>query len=41
MIYTQPNSADSIITFKPHYDNFIGGESVKPKNGEYFDNISP
>lgn len=41
MIYTQPNSADSIITFKPHYDNFIGGEWVKPRNGEYFDNTSP
>ena len=41
MIYAQPGTDDSIITFKPHYDNFIGGEWVKPINGEYFDNISP
>ena len=28
-------------TFKPHYDNFIGGEFVAPVSGEYFDNVSP
>lgn len=27
--------------FKPHYDNFIGGEFVPPVKGGYFDNISP
>lgn len=27
--------------FKPHYDNFIGGQFVAPVKGEYFDNISP
>ncbi len=27
--------------FKESYDNFIGGESVAPIKGEYFDNISP
>jgi aldehyde dehydrogenase len=26
---------------KSQYENFIGGEFVKPKSGEYFDNISP
>lgn len=26
---------------KSQYDNFIGGKFVKPKSGEYFDNISP
>ena len=41
MIYPQPNSADSVVKFKTHYDNFIGGEWVKPQSGEYFDNISP
>jgi aldehyde dehydrogenase len=29
------------ISFKPKYDNFIGGEFVAPVNGAYFDNISP
>ena len=28
-------------TFKAQYEHFIGGEWVKPANGEYFDNISP
>jgi aldehyde dehydrogenase len=28
-------------TFKPHYDNFIGGKFVAPLSGEYFDNVSP
>jgi aldehyde dehydrogenase len=27
--------------FKEQYENFIGGEWVAPKGGEYFDNISP
>lgn len=28
-------------TFKPRYDNFIGGQFVAPVNGVYFDNVSP
>ncbi|RZL31758.1 MAG: aldehyde dehydrogenase family protein, partial [Pedobacter sp.] len=28
-------------SFKPHYDNFIGGKFVPPVKGVYFDNISP
>jgi len=27
--------------FKPHYNNFIGGQWVAPVGGAYFDNISP
>ncbi|MEH6531955.1 MAG: aldehyde dehydrogenase family protein [Photobacterium frigidiphilum] len=41
MIYAQPGTDNSVITFKSHYDNYIGGEWVKPVSGEYFDNISP
>ena len=26
---------------KPRYENFIGGEFVKPKKGKYFENVSP
>lgn len=29
------------VTFKPQYDNFIGGKWTAPVKGEYFDNISP
>ncbi|RXJ89779.1 aldehyde dehydrogenase [Arcobacter sp. CECT 8983] len=34
MVYEKPK-------FKKQYENFIGGEWVAPKSGEYFDNISP
>ncbi|MBR9830357.1 MAG: aldehyde dehydrogenase [Oceanospirillales bacterium] len=41
MIYAQPGQADSIVTLKPRYGNFIGGEWIAPVKGEYFQNISP
>ncbi|KJF97833.1 acetaldehyde dehydrogenase ExaC [Photobacterium leiognathi] len=41
MIYAQPGSKNSIVDFKSHYDNYIGGKWVKPLNGDYFDNTSP
>jgi aldehyde dehydrogenase len=31
----------SSVKLRPTYDNFIGGEWVKPVAGQYFDNISP
>lgn len=34
-------SVASKPSFKPRYDNFIGGKFVPPVNGEYFDNVSP
>ena len=34
MIYEQPK-------FRAQYQNFIGGEWVAPKSGQYFDKISP
>ncbi len=41
MIYSNPGSPDSKVTFKSRYENFIGGEWVKPANGEYFMNTTP
>nr|WP_067290321.1 aldehyde dehydrogenase family protein [Marinobacterium profundum] len=41
MIYAQPGSEGSVVTFKPRYGNFIGGEWVAPVKGEYFNNVSP
>ncbi|MDP5056070.1 MAG: aldehyde dehydrogenase [Marinomonas hwangdonensis] len=41
MIYAQPNSNGSLISFEAEYGNFIGGEWVAPVKGQYFDNISP
>ncbi|MFC6672812.1 aldehyde dehydrogenase family protein [Marinobacterium aestuariivivens] len=41
MIYAQPGTEGSVVSFKPRYGNFIGGEWVAPVKGEYFQNISP
>jgi len=41
MRYADPGSAGSKVTFKPRYDNFIGGKWVAPTRGQYFDNPSP
>ncbi|MBL4830856.1 MAG: aldehyde dehydrogenase [Aliivibrio sp.] len=41
MIYAQPGTADSIVNFKPQYENYIGGQWVAPVDGEYFENSSP
>ncbi len=41
MIYPNPNTADSAITFKSQYDNYIGGQWRAPEKGNYFENISP
>lgn len=41
MIYAAPGTAGAKVSFKSHYDNFIGGKWVAPVKGEYFDVISP
>jgi aldehyde dehydrogenase len=33
MIYAQPGTPGAIVSFKPRYGNFIGGEFVAPVNG--------
>lgn len=41
MIYSNPNTAGSKVQFKTRYENFINGEWIAPKKGQYFDNITP
>ena len=41
MIYIDPSHPGSKISFKPQYENFIGGKWVPPVKGQYFDNVSP
>ncbi|TVL99857.1 MAG: aldehyde dehydrogenase [Candidatus Brocadia sp. WS118] len=41
MIYKEPNTQGSLVTFKSSYDNYIGGKWVAPVGGEYFEDISP
>jgi aldehyde dehydrogenase len=41
MIYANPGSENSVITFKSRYENFIGGKWVAPVKGNYFSNSTP
>ena len=41
MIYAAPGTENSVVTFKPRYGNYIGGDWVAPVKGQYFDNVSP
>jgi aldehyde dehydrogenase len=41
MIYVPPNQDGAKVAFRSRYENFIGGEWVKPKKGQYFENITP
>src|SRR2546421_676844 len=41
MLYAAPGTPGATLTFKPQYDNFIGGKFVPPLKGQYFDVITP
>ena len=41
MIYANPGSEGSAVTFKPKYGNFINGQWVAPVKGNYFTNSTP
>jgi len=41
MIYAAPGTAGAELSFKPRYQNFIGGQWIEPQNGQYFSNLSP
>ncbi|MDE1947467.1 MAG: aldehyde dehydrogenase, partial [Burkholderiales bacterium] len=41
MQYAAPGAPGAKITFKPRYDNFIGGRFVPPVDGQYFDVVTP
>jgi len=41
MIYANPGSENSVITFKSRYENYIGGKWVAPVKGQYFNNTTP
>src|SRR5690349_1588686 len=40
-VYARPGTDGSLMSFKPRYENFIGGQWVPPKAGRYFENVSP
>jgi len=41
MLYANPGQEGSVVTFRNQYQNYIGGDWVKPVNGRYMENISP
>ncbi len=41
MTYVPPNKEGSIASFRSRYENFIGGQWVKPTKENYFENVSP
>ena len=41
MVYVSPNQAGSKVEFRSRYQNFIGGEWVRPVKEQYFENITP
>ncbi|MBC7442113.1 MAG: aldehyde dehydrogenase [Ramlibacter sp.] len=40
-VYSNPGTPGALVTFKPRYENWIGGEWVKPVKGQYFEDITP
>jgi aldehyde dehydrogenase len=41
MVYVPPNQDGSKVSFRSRYQNFIGGEWVKPVKEQYFENVTP
>ena len=41
MVFVPPNQDGSKVRFRSRYDNYIGGEWVKPAKEQYFENITP
>jgi aldehyde dehydrogenase len=39
--YAAPGTDGSVVSFKPRYDHYIGGEYVAPAKGQYFENPTP
>ncbi len=40
-VYARPGAEGAVMSFKPRYENFIGGEWVAPTAGRYFENPTP
>ncbi|MZD06705.1 aldehyde dehydrogenase family protein [Streptomyces sp. SID5785] len=39
--YAAPGTEGSVVSYRPRYDHWIGGEYVPPARGQYFENPSP
>ena len=41
MRYARPNTPGSKVQYRSRYDNYIGGQFVRPRQERYFENVSP
>jgi aldehyde dehydrogenase len=41
MRYARPNTPGAKVNFESRYENWIGGDNVRPVKGQYFENPSP
>ena len=41
VLSAKPHATDPQSLFKARYGNYIGGEWVAPRSGQYFDNTTP
>src|SRR5262245_15058006 len=41
MTYVPPNKEGSIVAYRSRYENFIGGDWVRPTKERYFENVTP
>ncbi|BCX89265.1 aldehyde dehydrogenase [Methylomarinovum tepidoasis] len=41
MLYARPNTDGAKVSFRPRYDNYIGGQWTPPVKGQYFEDITP
>lgn len=41
MIYANPNTTGSLVSFNARYENYINGEWLAPVKGQYFSNRTP
>ena len=39
--YAAPGQAGSVVSYRPRYDHYVGGEHVPPATGKYFENPTP
>ncbi len=39
--YAAPGQAGGVVSYRPRYDHYIGGEYVPPASGKYFENPTP
>ncbi|BCX82466.1 aldehyde dehydrogenase [Methylomarinovum caldicuralii] len=41
MLYARPNTDGAKVSFRPRYDNYIGGQWTPPVKGQYFEDVTP